>query len=164
VTVTGFPPVVVAASPAAPLASAARAGVDVSRIATANEATAARLIEAGDVDEVTHVLAGLDNGRAAARLNKTAPERVALVLAAMDEQAAANIARQMAQSVVAAAFEAMPPAEAERILARISFDRQAAILHPLKATAAAAILQQMADWPTFLGDVHNLAPSDLVRF
>ena len=82
----------------------------------------------------------------------------------MDEQAAAGIATQMVQSVVAKAFEAMPPAEAERILARISFDRQAAILRPFNATAAAAILQQKADWPKFLGNAHNLAPSDLVRF
>jgi len=37
-------------------------GLDVRRIATANETTAARMIEAGPVDDVAHVLAGMGGG------------------------------------------------------------------------------------------------------
>lgn len=158
----GLPSVVTPS--AVPLASSTRAGLDVNRITTVNEADAARLIEAGDVDEVAHVLAGLASDRAAARLNKTTPERVARVLATMDERAAANITAQMTPSVVAASFEAMPPTDAARVLARISFERKATILHVLKSTTAAAILQQVEEWPRFLGNVHNLQCSDIVRF
>lgn len=160
----GLPSAVTVPPSVAPPVSAGRAGVDVSRIATANEATAARLIEAGDVDEVTHVLAGLDDLRAASRLDQTAPERVALVLDVMDEHAAARIASRMKPSTAAAAFEAMPPAAAGRVLVRIPYDRIAARIHPLTSSTGAAILQHMADWPKFLGGMHKLEPADLVRF
>jgi hypothetical protein len=139
------------------------AGIDVSRIATANEATAAWLVETGEVDAVTAVLAGMNPVAAAAILGKVIPEQVGSVLAAMNEQAAAGVLRRMDPRAVGSALRAIQPADAARLLPRLLPDsRQGRVLNELGAEPTAAILQQLANWQGFLGGVSGLDVSDLV--